>query len=281
MATNNSKESSAGIDGAKSLTGALAQNERVKGLVMFAAVELSSVNAELTRELAEKDPLPKVEIAIEKIHAVEETVQEVADELSVVNRTLQDEVRDRIMLDHKLAAVTEQGEAARHAAFHDPLTGLANRALFMDRLEHGLAMAQRQNWHLAVLFVDLDSFKAVNDTHGHDAGDRVLQTIAQRLKENSRADDTVSRHGGDEFLCLLTKSPDNKTIRAIAEKFIQAIQLPCEITVGNDSISLASSASIGIAVYPKDGRTASALIKSADAAMYQAKLGESRIAFSL
>ena len=110
----------------------------------------------------------------------------------------------------------------------------------------------------------------------------MLQTIAQRLKENSRADDTASRHGGDEFLCLLMKSPDNTTIGTIADKFIKAIQLPCDVTVGDDSISLTINASIvGIAVYPKDGRTADALIKSADAAMYQAKLGESRFAFSV
>ncbi|MEO8545534.1 MAG: GGDEF domain-containing protein, partial [Burkholderiaceae bacterium] len=267
MTTNNSKESPVSNDGAKSLTGALAQYEHAKDLVSNAAAELSSVNVVLTQELAEKYPLPKVERALDKSRVVEETVQEVADELSAVNRTLQAEVRDRIMLDHRFAAVTEQGEAARHAAFHDPLTGLPNRALFMDRLEHGLAMAQRQNWHLAVMFLDLDSFKEINDTHGHDVGDRVLQTIAQRLKEISRADDTVSRHGGDEFLCRLTKSPDNKTIGAIADKFIQAIQLPCEVTMGDDSISLTINASIGIAVYPKDGRTADALIKSADAAM--------------
>ncbi|MEO8385520.1 MAG: GGDEF domain-containing protein, partial [Betaproteobacteria bacterium] len=114
---------------------------------------------------------------------------------------------------------------------------------------------------------NLDSFKEINDTHGHDVGDRILQTIAQRLKEISRADDTVSRHGGDEFLCLLMKSPDNETIGAIAEKFIKAIQMPCEVTVGDDSIRLTINASIGIAVCPKDGRTADALIKSADAAM--------------
>ena len=193
-------------------------------------------------------------------------MQAIADKLSSVNRTLHGEVRDRIMLDHQFAAVTEQKEASRYAAFHDPLTGLPNRTLFMDRLEQGLAMAQRQKWHLALMFVDLDGFKEVNDTHGHDAGDRVLRTIAQRLKESSRTDDTISRHGGDEFLYLLMKTGDSKAISAIAEKRIISIQQPCKIATGDHSISLTISASIGIAIYPKDGVTVDALIKSADVA---------------
>lgn len=266
--------------GAPSLTKALVQNEHAEAQIADAAKELASVNGVLKTEVAQKDPPLKVEKALEKSEAVEQKVQDVANELSNINRTLHDEVRDRIMLDDQFAAVTEQSEASRYAAFHDPLTGLPNRSLFIDRLEHGLALARRQKWHLALMFVDLDDFKAVNDTHGHDAGDRVLQIIAQRLKESTRQDDTVSRHGGDEFLYLLTKSRDNKIISAIAEKLIITIQLPCVVAAGDRSISLSISASIGIAIYPKDGRTADALMKSADVAMYRAKQGTARYAFA-
>src|SRR4029079_6103695 len=177
--------------------------------------------------------------------------------------------RDRNLLDHQLAAVTEQEEAVRHAAFHDVLTDLPNRALFNDRLEHGLAQAKRHGWAVAVMFVDLDKFKSINDLHGHDVGDSVLKTISARLKKNARVDDTVSRHGGDEFLYLLMEVRDEKTIASIAEKIIKIIQVPCSVTVRDLNIELCIGASIGVAIFPHDGATADALIKSSDRAMYR------------
>src|SRR6202044_3678914 len=113
-------------------------------------------------------------------------------------------IRDRTLVDHQLAAAVEQVEGSRNAALHDSLTGLPNRVLFRDRLEHGIAQAKRHRWILAVMFVDMDNFKSINDTYGHEAGDAVLQTVAKRLAHNARVDDTVSRYGGDEFLYLLT-----------------------------------------------------------------------------
>ena len=266
--------------GAIQLSNALAQNELAKGLVANAAAELSSVNVVLKQELAEKNPPPTVIKAIKKSEDVEEKVQDVAEKLSVVNRALEGEVRDRIMLDHQFAVVTEQREAARYAAFHDPLTGLPNRALFKDRLEHGLAQAERHGWNLALMFVDLDAFKQINDTHGHDAGDRVLQLIARRLKQNSRADDTVCRYGGDEFLYLLVEAGNEQAVSAIAQKIIKVIGLPCEVSAGDKTISVSVTASIGIAMFPKDGTTTDALVKSADAAMYRAKADKPRYAFA-
>ena len=280
MKINSNTQLPKGSEGSVSLTKALAQNEHAKTLVADAAKELSSVNEVLKQELAEKHPPPAVENAIEKSEGVEGKVQEVADKLAIVNLALQGEVRDRVMLDHQLAAVTEQGEAARYAAFHDPLTGLPNRALFSDRLEHALAQALRHGWHLALMFVDLNKFKKINDIHGHDAGDRVLQTIAERLKQNTRADDTISRHGGDEFLYLLMETPDEKVVSAIAEKILQAIQVPCQVSVGDESLSLCVSASIGISLFPKNGTTAEALINSADAAMYVAKHSKAQYGFA-
>jgi diguanylate cyclase (GGDEF)-like protein len=207
-------------------------------------------------------------------------VQEASEKLSVVNQALEGEVRERHLLEHQLATVIEQEEAARHAAFHDPLTGLPNRVLFNDRLEHGLARARRHGWTLAVMFVDLDDFKNINDSYGHDVGDGVLQTIAGRLKENTRGDDTVSRHGGDEFLYLLMEVRDEQDIKLIAEKIIKSIKAPCEISVGDLTVTPSINASIGISIFPADGSSADALVKSADKTMYQAKRDKSGYSFA-
>jgi diguanylate cyclase (GGDEF)-like protein len=197
-----------------------------------------------------------------------------------VNFVLESEVRERKTTGLQLAAITEQEEAARYAAFHDVLTGLPNRALFDDRLAHGLAQAKRHGWTLAVMFVDLNKFKSVNDTHGHEAGDVVLQTTARRLTKSTRGDDTVSRHGGDEFLYLLTELHNEHDIAMIAEKIIRAIEVPIDVKVGDVHITSSIGASIGISTYPKNGATAPVLIKSADEAMYRAKQSQSGYAFA-
>lgn len=271
MPTDSKAELSNSARTVKSLTRVLDQSEHIKDMVEECAEELSSVNSVLKQELAGLEALPDVENALVKSGTVETKVQEAADELSVVNQALENEVRERQMLEHQLAAAKDQEQAARHAAFHDPLTGLPNRVLFSDRLEHGIAQAKRHGWTMAVLFVDLDDFKSINDSYGHDVGDRVLEIIAQRLKDNTRADDTVCRHGGDEFLYLLMEIRDEKDITAIVEKIIKAIEEPCELSVRTLVISPIVGASIGISIYPKDAVTADALIKSADKAMYRAK----------
>ena len=265
---------------ARSLTEVLGQSEHVKDLVEECAAELSSVNTALKQELAEGDPLPGVEHALEKSEAVEDKVQDASEKLAVVNQGLEDEVTERLKLESQLVAVTEQGDADRHAAFHDILTGLPNRALFNDRLEHGLAQATRHGWSLAVMFMDLNDFKNINDVHGHDAGDCVLRTIAGRLKECTRGDDTVSRLGGDEFLYLLMEVKDEKTITSIAEKISVAIQAPFDVGVRGGTITVSINASIGIAIFPQDGTTADALVKSADSAMYQAKRDKAGYSFA-
>ncbi len=265
--------------GAESLTNVLGQSEHIEELVKESAEELSSINAVLKQELADHDAMPDVEHALEKSEAVESKVSEASEKLTVVNRALEGEVRERALVEHQLSAAIEQEEAARYAAMHDVLTDLPNRALFKDRLEHGIAQAKRHGWSLAVMFVDLDKFKNVNDTHGHDAGDAVLRTVAQRLTANARGDDTVSRHGGDEFLYLLTEIQDTKNIVMIAEKIINAIKLPYEVSLRDLNISASIGASIGISIFPKDGATADELIKSADEAMYRAKQSQSGYAF--
>jgi len=254
-----------------SLTEVLGQSERVKDIVEECADDLSSVNAGLKRELMDGDISPSVENALEKSEAVEDKVQNASNELSLVNMALKEEVQERLILEDKLAAEIKQGDEARHASLHDPLTGLPNRALFNDRLEHGLAHAKRNGNSLVVMFVDLDDFKSINDTYGHDVGDLVLTTIAGRIKQASRDEDTVCRHGGDEFLYMLAEISSERDITTIAEKIIAMVELPCDIRIRDINLALVIHPSIGIAAFPADGLTADALVANADKAMYQAK----------
>ena len=280
MKTDPNAEMHEGTTRTQSLSKALRQNEHVRELVEESAAELSSANTALKHQIADQEAPPWIESALEKSEAVEEKVEKASGKLASVNRALEGEIRDRDMLDHRFAAAIEQEEAARHAAFHDVLTGLPNRALFNDRLEHGMAQAERHGWKLAVMFVDLDKFKSINDSHGHDVGDVVLQTVARRLKENTRGDDTVSRLGGDEFLYLAMEIRDEKNVALLAYKIIGAIQAPCYVSLRGLDISPSVGASIGIAIFPKDGTTADALVNRADEAMYRAKQNQSGYAFA-
>jgi diguanylate cyclase (GGDEF)-like protein len=263
-----------------SLTNVLVQSEHVENLVKESAEELSSVNAGIKEEIANQGSPPGLENALEKSEAIEGKVQDASDKLSVVNLALKDEIEERQALEGKLAAVTEQGKADRRAALHDLLTDLPNRALFYDRLEHAFLQAKRHGWTLAVMFVDLDNFKLINDTYGHEAGDRVLQVIAERLKEGTRGDDTVSRHGGDEFVILINEVREETDISLIAEKILSMIQAPCDIRTRDVTITPTIQASIGIAVFPKHGATADSLISGADRAMYVAKRTGSGYSFA-
>lgn len=164
---------------------------------------------------------------------------------------------------------------AHRRALHDELTALPNRGFFRDRLDQALRVAVPQRRALAVLYLDLDGFKAVNDLHGHDVGDELLRVIASRLTRAVRTEDVVSRLGGDEFACLLAGSPSRKQLAQLAGKLVAAIAAPCKLGV----LKLSVSASIGIAVCPSDGETVDALLKNADAAMYYAKRRGNCLAF--
>ncbi len=167
----------------------------------------------------------------------------------------------------RLAA--EMTEELLHLAQHDSLTGLPNRALFSDRLNHELVRAKRHGENFALIFLDLDKFKLLNDNFGHAAGDLVLQQIAWRLQDSIRASDTVGRIGGDEFVVLMPELLAPNDALGLAEKIRQAVRQP--ITV--DGRDLVMSCSLGVAVYPDDGQDEIALTKSADDAMYRAKEG--------
>lgn len=259
----------------------LGQSEHVKTIVEECADELSSVNSDLRQELNESNVLSGVGNALGKSEAVENKVQLASEQLASVNQALKVEVKYRHVLEDQLETATRQGDQARHASLHDPLTGLPNRALFDDRLEHGLAHSKRHELSFAVMFMDLNDFKEINDTHGHDVGDIVLLTISQRLKEITREDDTVCRFGGDEFLYLLTEVQSERDITIIVEKIIKAVCVPCDIQIRDLSISLSISASIGISMFPKDGTTADSLLDVADKAMYRAKRDKSGYSFAL
>jgi diguanylate cyclase (GGDEF)-like protein len=265
-----------GTQPAKSLTQVLKDSELVNGMVKESADELASVNLVLNEEFSNRNRLPEVETALERSDAVEIKVQDASEKLSQVNRALEKEVKERHLMEQELAKVMDQQKEALHASLHDALTGLPNRVLFNDRLEHGMEQAKRHGWTLAVMFLDLDKFKTINDSYGHAAGDAVLLTIANRLRETTRNDDTISRHGGDEFLYLLMEINEDQDAAIVAKKIIKEVQVPCDVSVGE----LKVNTSIGISIYPRDGSTVEALIMSADAAMYRAKQSESGYAFA-
>jgi len=166
--------------------------------------------------------------------------------------------------------VSERKEAEariRTLAYHDPLTGLPNRLLFDDRLQMAIADAHRRGQRLAVVFLDLDHFKHINDSLGHRAGDEVLQVIARRVREALRTGDTVARLGGDEFVLLLTGLHTPEEAAVVARKVLEIVRAPVHVS-GRDFFI---TGSIGICMFPDDGHDAEALLKNADTAVYRAK----------
>lgn len=158
-------------------------------------------------------------------------------------------------------------EQVRHLAHHDPLTGLPNRRLLEDRIAQAFNLARRNASQVGVMLVDLDRFKIINDTRGHEAGDAVLREVARRLQDSVRQVDTVARQGGDEFVVVLSELKGASGAARVAQKILKALARP--IAVGREHFEI--GASIGIALFPADGRDAEALLKAADAAMYRAK----------
>jgi diguanylate cyclase (GGDEF)-like protein/PAS domain S-box-containing protein len=184
-------------------------------------------------------------------------VMERTAELAAANQRLQQEIQERRVAE----------EQVRHLAHHDALTGLPNRRLLEDRLEQALVRAKRQQLLVAVLFVDLDRFKAVNDTYGHRVGDLLLQAVAARLRSLLREADTVSRLGGDEFVLVLPDMHSSEAVGETAAKLLEALAQVYRI----EDHALNVTPSIGISIYPKDGAEVEALINRADTAMYHAK----------
>jgi diguanylate cyclase (GGDEF)-like protein/PAS domain S-box-containing protein len=174
-----------------------------------------------------------------------------------IRMTIVRDMRDRLAAQARI----------HHLAHHDALTGLPNRGTFMDRLEQLMASAHDSSDRLALLFIDLDHFKRVNDSLGHLVGDTLLQTVARRITECLRASDLVARFGGDEFMVLLPAANVRADVEEVAHKLLRAIESPLEV----EGQSISVTPSIGVALYPVDGETPTDLIKHADTAMYAAK----------
>ena len=191
----------------------------------------------------------------------------------------QDRIRRlNALLERRIAARTRSLRAALHdarkanaavlhLAQHDALTGLANRCLLRQRIDDAIARARASGTAAAVIFVDLDRFKAVNDAYGHAAGDQLLQVVATRLRSCVRLDDTVARLGGDEFVIVLADVDDAGGVERVVRKLLDAVGRPVALVGGTAGVS----ASVGVARFPNDGADAEALLRRADQAMYGAK----------
>ena len=186
------------------------------------------------------------------------------------NRSAMDDAHELAQaLRQRRKELEEVNKELAHRAFHDALTGLPNRLMLRDRLSQAIARAERNGTVLAVLFIDLDRFKAINDTLGHRIGDAVLNSVAARIAGPLRKSDTVAREGGDEFLVLLEEVGSAQNAARVAAKLLHSLDQPHDI----EGRSLHCSGSIGVAMYPDDGKTADELIMHADAAMFDSKGG--------
>jgi two-component system, sensor histidine kinase LadS len=211
------------------------------------------------KETAQSDALLAKQAMVETLQRSEEKL-----EMRVAERT-------RELADSN-TRLQQSEQSLRELAYRDNLTGLANRVVMEDRLRQAIMRAERSGSALAVLLLDLDRFKPVNDNHGHAVGDEVLKAVADRIRRCVRSSDTVARVGGDEFVVLLDELRTGKDAERVANAIVQGFAIP--VTVGE--LSLQVSASIGIAIYPTHGEDLPALLREADRAMYQAKIARAQ-----
>lgn len=204
--------------------------------------------------------LSKVQVFLE-LYRHRVALRDALSELSERNRQLEIEVEQRKQMEQEM----------RHLAMHDMLTGLPNRALFMDRLESAHHRAQRHGGMFALVYVDVDRFKEVNDTWGHGAGDAVLIELAARLRGALRENDTVARLGGDEFALVLEELDDINDAHRLMERVSESLLAPMRYQRDGEQVTLSIGASIGLAAYPADGAEVDALLHAADQAMYLTK----------
>lgn len=260
---------------------ALGHSNDAMSKVEACAEEISAANAAVQKKIADGATTLSAHKTLAQGRQVEGQIQEVAADLHQVAQTLTKGIEELKQLEvdlsesrsalaesnTALAATINAEKEARQQALHDLRTGLPNRDLFDTRFEQAIAMAKRHGWTLALMFLDLDGFKHVNDSHGHPVGDVVLKEIANRLSRHAREEDTVCRNGGDEFLYLLVNPQGTQNIERIARNIVDRISQPLQV----ENLQLVVRASIGIAIYPDSAPSAEALIGLADLAMYQAK----------
>lgn len=281
-------DSKATIEKSASLDRVLRRSRKIRAAIKEAAGRLASATVVLKQRKKANTSAHSVERAISEYEEVEGEVVNAARDLTAVNTDLAVEVEERAGIESELADTKadladtkvelatahddlaesqEHEQEALHRALHDELTGLPNKALFDESLDHGLLQARRHGWRLAVLFFDIDDFKDINDSLGHQVGDEVLLMIAERLRSFIRAEDIVSRWGGDEFACLLLEVGPDEEVSRLACDMINRIAE--EFEAGGTTLLLRCS--VGVALYPGDGESAEVLLKNADDAMYRAK----------
>ncbi len=212
---------------------------------------ISELNREITDRKSAQQALK------EHGEQLEKQVDVRTNQLVVINRSLENEISERRRAEDNL----------KHLAHHDALTNLPNRLLLDARLEHAIERARRNENQVAVLFLDLDNFKNINDSLGHAAGDELLRMVGERLRTGIREDDTVSRLGGDEFVIVMEQVENQNVIEHLAEKLMSTLEEKFEIH--NQALFVGTS--IGISLFPQDGDSAEKLVANADAAMYRAK----------
>jgi diguanylate cyclase len=268
-------------NGFDALEVALDQSHEVKAKVEACASDLATANSIVKDRITEGETMLPASEALENSVAVEVQVQECADDLQQVTDNLAQgvgkvkEVGQALRRSHEALAESETAlassrqaeQVASRRAMHDQKTGLPNRTLFDDRLAQAIAAAERHGWMLAVMFIDLDQFKAVNDTHGHATGDAVLTIVAQRMLGHMREEDTICRNGGDEFLYLLINPAGRVNVARVAGHLRATLARPIVI----DDLELVITPSIGISLYPEHATSADMLVRNADAAMYRSK----------
>jgi diguanylate cyclase (GGDEF)-like protein len=243
-----------GADIAEAL--AAGANDYVTKPVDF-VVALARVNTQLERKRDKEEIQRANELLLKVNENLEQRVAERTAELVCTNEELKKEIAER-----------ERSQAENHyLAHHDPLTGLGNRVLLREQIEQALAQARRTTETLAILFIDLDGFKSINDTLGHSLGDALLKCLADRLKASLRESDKIARLGGDEFAVIQMAEEQPKGASALASRLIDIIRTPCLV----EGHQLMVGASIGIAVASPDKHDPERLLKSADLAMYRAK----------
>lgn len=288
MRSHPGKNPSKPVKSKPDLTHVLKQSKKIKKDVKQAATELASVNHTLKKGKKVDVSDQKIKKAIDQNEVAEHKVSKAVDDLKQVNSGLAKEVTVRVVIESELTETKTQlaevrgdlsksqasEEEARTSALKDAPTGLPNRVSFEQSLEQALIQAKRHGWGLAVLFIDIDNFKNINDSYGHDCGDRVLRMVASRLQSSIRGDDAVCRWGGDEFVCLLLEIKQEADAVDLAEQMVSQVGEACEIS----GKTFVVKASIGIAIYPANGETAEALLKNADSAMYKAKKTEKKVA---
>jgi len=244
------------------------QCARLKLMLEECSAEFAAVNGVVRTVFASRPVSAIVGKMLEKGSAAEEKLVGASELLVDVGRLL--ELAGSLGI-AATAPATARADAPAVDVFHDALTGLANDTLFRNRLVHGLQQATRRKWTLAVMSLELAGFRAINVAHGRGASDEVLRTIARRIRENTRGEDTVSRRGDDAFLYLLMDFRDETNIAMIAEKLIRVVKAPCEFSIAVGAVASAVvELTIGVAMFPADGSSVDALIASADKALTRA-----------